>query len=73
MAAVTGKVYDGAIRGSEAPIETAEPNMCNHSIRRDFRYIPSVNCRQCRWCGASESDRIAQETPSENPSSFTTT
>lgn len=44
--------------------------MCPHSIRIDFRYIPSVNQRQCRWCGTNESDRRAQDTPSESPSSL---
>lgn len=38
---------------------------CQHSSRRDYRYIPSVNRRQCRWCGATEQD---PETPSESPS-----
>lgn len=45
--------------------------MCSHSLRRDFRYIPSVNQRQCRWCGTNESDHPEyQNTPSESPSAL---
>lgn len=45
--------------------------MCQHSLRRDFRYLPSVNARQCRWCGTDEHQH-PEYAPSETPSSFET-